>query len=66
MVRRAAANFREGGPANDRLDVQRLWYLISFELWRERWMGSTRRDEPRKDSRNDQFAGEMNARLAGD
>ncbi len=37
-VARCVANFREGGPANDRLDMQRLWYLIAFELWRERWM----------------------------
>ena len=38
MVARAVRNFRDGGPGNDRLDVQKLWYLISFELWRERWM----------------------------
>jgi asparagine synthase (glutamine-hydrolysing) len=40
VVARCVANFREGGPANDRLDMQRLWYLIAFELWRERWMES--------------------------
>jgi asparagine synthase (glutamine-hydrolysing) len=38
MVARAVVNFREGGPANDRLDMQRLWYLLAFEMWRERWM----------------------------
>jgi asparagine synthase (glutamine-hydrolysing) len=38
MVAQTVKNFREGGPGNDRLDVQKLWYLISFELWRSRWM----------------------------
>jgi len=38
MVAQAVKNFREGGPGNDRLDVQKLWYLIAFELWRSRWM----------------------------
>jgi asparagine synthase (glutamine-hydrolysing) len=38
MVARAVANFRDGGSGNDRLDMQKLWYLIAFELWRERWM----------------------------
>jgi len=37
-VARAVANFREGGPGNDRLDAQRLWYLLAFEMWRDRWM----------------------------
>jgi asparagine synthase (glutamine-hydrolysing) len=27
---------------NDRLDMQKLWYLIAFELWRERWMEAAR------------------------
>ena len=31
------SNFRDGGPDNDRLDVQKLWHLIAFEMWRERW-----------------------------
>jgi asparagine synthase (glutamine-hydrolysing) len=35
---RAVRNFREGGPANDRLDVQKLWLLLAFEMWRERWL----------------------------
>ncbi|HET6264386.1 MAG TPA: asparagine synthase C-terminal domain-containing protein, partial [Usitatibacter sp.] len=38
MVQRAVTNFRDGGEGNDRLDMQKLWYLIAFELWRERWM----------------------------
>ncbi len=41
MVSQAVANFNEGGPGNERLDIQRLWYLIAFELWRERWMTTT-------------------------
>lgn len=42
MVARAVANFREGGAGNDRLDMQKLWYLIAFEVWRGRWMGGAR------------------------
>ncbi|HUP97847.1 MAG TPA: asparagine synthase (glutamine-hydrolyzing) [Usitatibacter sp.] len=38
MVARAVTNFRDGGTGNDRLDVQKLWFLIAFELWRDRWM----------------------------
>jgi asparagine synthase (glutamine-hydrolysing) len=41
MVAAALRNFREGGAGNDRLDTQRIWYLLSFELWRERWMTRT-------------------------
>ena len=37
-VARAVANFHEGGPHNDRLDTQKLWYLLAFEMWREKWM----------------------------
>jgi asparagine synthase (glutamine-hydrolysing) len=37
-VARAVANFQEGGPGNDRLDTQKLWYLLAFEMWREKWM----------------------------
>jgi asparagine synthase (glutamine-hydrolysing) len=58
MVARAVANFREGGPGNDRLDMQKLWYLIAFELWRERWMVQP--------AAQPAPAGEMHARLAGD
>jgi asparagine synthase (glutamine-hydrolysing) len=36
-VARAVANFREGGPGNDRLDVQKVWLLLAFEMWRDRW-----------------------------
>ena len=32
-------NFRDGGPANDRLDVQKVWLLLAFEMWRSRWLG---------------------------
>jgi asparagine synthase (glutamine-hydrolysing) len=48
MVSRAVTNFRDGGTGNDRLDMQKLWYLIAFELWRERWMTarSTQSEEP--------------------
>ena len=44
MVSRAVTNFRDGGPGNDRLDMQKLWYLIAFELWRERWMAGSRQN----------------------
>jgi len=43
-VARAVANFREGGPGNDRLDTQKLWYLLAFEMWREKWMRQDNRD----------------------
>ena len=36
---RAVRNFRDGGPANDRLDVQKVWLLLAFEMWRSRWLG---------------------------
>lgn len=38
MVTRAVRNFIDGGPRNDRVDVQKVWYLLAFEMWRERWM----------------------------
>ena len=45
-VRAAVANFRDGGPANDRLDVQKVWLLIAFEMWREKWMvGRSQHDQ---------------------
>jgi asparagine synthase (glutamine-hydrolysing) len=50
MVARAVKNFREGGPGNDRLDVQKLWYLIAFELWRSRWMEGGGAAQPRKEN----------------
>ena len=37
VVRRTVANFREGGAANERLDVQKVWLLLAFEMWRSRW-----------------------------
>ena len=30
-------DFREGGPARDRIDVQKVWLLVAFEMWREKW-----------------------------
>jgi asparagine synthase (glutamine-hydrolysing) len=36
-VARTVANFRDGGAANDRLDVQKVWLLVAFEMWREKW-----------------------------
>ena len=36
-VRRTLAHFRDGGTGNDRLDVQKVWLLLSFEMWRSRW-----------------------------
>ena len=45
-VRRAVANFRDGGPGNDRLDVKKVWLLLAFEMWRSRWdTGYERRSE---------------------
>jgi len=43
-VAKAVANFREGGAGNDRLDTQKLWYLLAFEMWREKWMQQPERD----------------------
>jgi asparagine synthase (glutamine-hydrolysing) len=37
LVARALGNFREGGPRRDRLDVQKVWLLLAFEMWREKW-----------------------------
>jgi asparagine synthase (glutamine-hydrolysing) len=45
LVTRAVRNFKEGGPGNDRLDMQKLWYLISFQLWHQRWMGGMERHD---------------------
>ena len=36
-VARALSNFRDGGPKRDRLDVQKVWLLLAFEMWREKW-----------------------------
>ncbi len=37
VVDRALGNFRNGGPTRDRLDVQKVWLLLAFEMWREKW-----------------------------
>ncbi len=37
ITERAVRNFREGGPARDRIDVQKVWLLVAFEMWREKW-----------------------------
>jgi asparagine synthase (glutamine-hydrolysing) len=36
-TQRAVRNFRDGGPARDRMDLQKLWLLLAFEMWREKW-----------------------------
>ncbi len=52
LVAGAVRNFRDGGPGNDRLDMQKLWYLISFQIWHERWMTRLERhDEYKPDAR---------------
>jgi asparagine synthase (glutamine-hydrolysing) len=43
-VARTVANFRVGGAAGDRLDVQKLWLLIAFEMWRARWEHGTQHE----------------------
>jgi asparagine synthase (glutamine-hydrolysing) len=46
-VARAVANFREGDAGSDRLDVQKVWHLLAFEMWRSRWhVEQTRLKEP--------------------
>src|SRR5262249_4420508 len=37
LVARTLANFRDGGARRDRLDVQKTWLLLAFEMWREQW-----------------------------
>jgi len=44
-VAQAVSNFRDGGTANDRLDTQKLWYLLAFEMWRSRWMSRDNKQE---------------------
>jgi asparagine synthase (glutamine-hydrolysing) len=46
MVSDTISNFRDGGPKNDRLDVQKLWLLIAFEMWRDRWDTGYVRQQP--------------------
>ncbi len=50
-VARAVANFRDGGPGNDRLDVNKVWLLIAFEMWRGRWASGSQRSEGYADAR---------------
>jgi len=45
-VRRAVANFREGWTANERLDVQKVWLLLAFEMWRSRWEKGVETSQP--------------------
>jgi asparagine synthase (glutamine-hydrolysing) len=44
QVAAAVRNFRDGGTANDRLDTQKLWYLLAFEMWRGRWMTNAEKE----------------------
>jgi asparagine synthase (glutamine-hydrolysing) len=37
VVERSLRNFREGGTKLDRVDVNKVWLLLAFEMWRERW-----------------------------
>jgi len=41
VVRRAVTCFNEGGPERDRIDTQKVWLLLAFEMWRERWASSS-------------------------
>jgi asparagine synthase (glutamine-hydrolysing) len=50
-VARAVANFREGGTGNDRLDSQKLWYLLAFEMWRDKWTRRETRHPEVRDAR---------------
>jgi asparagine synthase (glutamine-hydrolysing) len=47
------SNFRDGGPDNDRLDVQKLWHLIAFEMWRDRWDAGYRHGRSHLESGSD-------------
>jgi asparagine synthase (glutamine-hydrolysing) len=51
-VQQALSCFRRGGAGRDRIDVQKVWLLLAFEMWRERWHPAPPRheraaDEPR-------------------
>jgi asparagine synthase (glutamine-hydrolysing) len=37
VVQSAVDNFYEGGPNGDRIDTQKLWLLLAFSMWSERW-----------------------------
>jgi asparagine synthase (glutamine-hydrolysing) len=36
-VERSVRNLREGGETLDRIDVYKVWLLLAFEMWREKW-----------------------------
>jgi asparagine synthase (glutamine-hydrolysing) len=36
-VERTVRNLREGGETLDRVDANKVWLLLAFEMWRERW-----------------------------
>lgn len=36
-VQTAVRNFYDGGPQGDRIDVEKVWLLLAFEMWQERW-----------------------------
>jgi asparagine synthase (glutamine-hydrolysing) len=42
-VEASLRNFREGGPNRDRLDVQKVWLLLAFEMWRDKWAAPQQR-----------------------
>jgi len=50
MVAAAVSNFRDGGPKNDRLDVQKVWLLIAFEMWRDKWDTGYEKGRPHLES----------------
>ncbi len=37
VVERSVRNLREGGATLDRVDVSKIWLLLAFEMWREKW-----------------------------
>jgi asparagine synthase (glutamine-hydrolysing) len=37
VVERSVRNLREGGATLDRVDVYKVWLLLAFEMWREKW-----------------------------
>jgi len=37
VVGQVVNNFLSGGVRGDRVDVEKLWLLLAFEMWREKW-----------------------------
>jgi len=37
VVERSVRNLREGRATQDRVDVSKVWLLLAFEMWREKW-----------------------------